>query len=368
MRQSVERKRPALAVALTIFLTLVACSAFGQHFNRTDLTANSASVASVPNLDPNLVNAWGLSRSSGSPWWVSDNGTGLSTLYDASGMPQSLVVTIPVPSGQSGPATPTGNVFNFTIAFNVKPGAKAFFIFVTEDGTISGWNPTVDLNHAILKVNRSGEAIYKGIAIAKTPLGSRLFVSNFKSGRVEVFDGSWHPVSIAADAFVDSMLPANYAPFGIQNVGGNIVVTFALREPGSTDEDHGPGLGYVTIFDTAGHVVGRLTHGLYFNAPWGIAMAPADFGVFSHRLLIGNFGNGNIHAFDPITGKFAGTLLDPSGHAIKIDGLWALSFGGGNPNSGAANKLFFTAGPNDESDGLLGKLSAVATEQRGNSE
>src|SRR5207244_8911286 len=158
MRQSVERKRPALAVALTIFLTLAACSSFGQHFNRTDLTANSASVASVPNLDPNLVNAWGLSRSSGSPWWVSDNGTGLSTLYDASGMPQSLVVTIPVPSGQSGPATPTGNVFNFTIAFNVKPGAKAFFIFVTEDGTISGWNPTVDLNHAILKVNRSGEA------------------------------------------------------------------------------------------------------------------------------------------------------------------------------------------------------------------
>lgn len=145
-------------------------------------------------------------------------------------------------------------------------------------------------------------------------------------------------------------------------------MTFAHRTPGSTDEDHGPGLGYVTIFNTNGQVIGRLAHGPYFNAPWGIAMAPADFGVFSHRLLIGNFGNGRIHAFNPISGEFVGTLLDTTNHSIAIDGLWALEFGGGNTNSGAANELFFTAGPEDESDGLLGKISPVPSEQRGSSE
>jgi uncharacterized protein (TIGR03118 family) len=352
---------------LAIAATLLSSSAFGQHYNRIDLTTDPASGITAPNQDPNLINAWGLSRSSGSPWWVSDNGTGLSTLYDGSGVPQSLVVTIPPPKGQEGPATPTGNVFNFTNAFNVKPHLKAIFIFVTEDGTISGWNPGVDLTHAILKVNRPGEAIYKGIAIAKTAHGPRIFVSNFKSGHVEVFDGSWNLQSDSG-AFVDPMLPENYAPFGIQNVGGNIIVTYARRAPGSTDEDHGAGLGYVTIFNTSGQVIGRLAHGAYFNAPWGIAMAPADFGVFSHRLLIGNFGNGKIHAFDPVSGAFEGTLLDTAGHAITVDGLWALEFGGGNTNSGAANELFFTSGPHDEGDGLLGKISALGTEQRGSSE
>src|SRR6266705_387660 len=167
---SVIQRTAALA------LTVAAFPAFSlaQHYKQTNLVSDQSGASFT---DSNLVNPWGLSRSSGSPWWVSDNGTGLSTLYDASGMPQSLVVTIPVPSGQSGPATPTGNVFNFTIAFNVKPWAKAFFIFVTEDGTITGWNPTADLDHAILKVNHSGVAIYKGVAIVKTPLGSRMFVS-----------------------------------------------------------------------------------------------------------------------------------------------------------------------------------------------
>src|SRR6266849_5861698 len=162
-----SKRFAALAAIVFTAVLLTASNAVAQHFTRTDLTANNPNVANVPNIDPNLVNAWGVARSSGSPWWVSDNGTGLSTLYDATGLPQSLVVTIPLPSGQSGPATPTGNVFNFTIAFNVKPGLKAFFIFVTEDGTISGWNPTADLDHAILKVNHSGEANYKGVAIAK---------------------------------------------------------------------------------------------------------------------------------------------------------------------------------------------------------
>jgi uncharacterized protein (TIGR03118 family) len=289
-------------------------------------------------------------------------------LYDGSGVPQSLQVVIPPPKGQDGPATPTGTVFNFTNSFDVAPKLKGIFIFVTEDGTISAWNPGFDLLHARLKVNNAGNAIYKGVAIAKTAQGPRLYATNFQSGHVDVFNGGFHPVAMPPTAFVDSMLPANYAPFGIQNVGGNIVVTFAHRLPGSHDEDHGPGLGYVTIFDTNGMVIARLAHGSYFNAPWGIAMAGADFGVFSHRLLIGNFGDGRIHVFNALTGKFVGTLLDASGGDIAIEGLWALEFGGGNPNSGAANELFYTAGPNDESDGLLGKLSAVSTEQRGSSE
>lgn len=362
-------KRSPLLLSLTLTLLLiVTSSAFGQHFTRTDLTANSPTVATVPNIDPNLVNAWGLSRSSGGPWWVSDNGTGVSTLYNATGTPQPLVVTIPPPPGQNGPSSPTGNVFNFTTSFEVAPGQKAFFIFVTEDGTISGWNPTVDVTHAVLKVNRSGEAIYKGAAIAMTNQGPRLYATNFMSGKVEVFDGNWSRVSLGSSAFVDSTLPPDFVPFGIQNIGGNIVVTFAHRAPGSKDEDHGPGMGYVTIFSDRGQVVARLAHGLYFNAPWGIAMAGADFGAFSHRLLIGNFGNGKINAFNPITGKRVGGMLDASGKNIEIDGLWALQFGGGNTNSGAANELFFTAGPNEEADGLFGKLAPVSSEQRGSSE
>lgn len=360
-------KRATLIVPLFVALfSMLAGSAFGQHFNRTDLTSNQSGIA--PNMDPNLVNAWGLARSSGSPWWVSDNGKGLSTLYDGSGVPQSLVVTIPPPKGQEGPSAPTGAVFNFTSDFNLEPGLKAIFIFATEDGTISGWNPTLDLLNARRRIDHFGKAIYKGIALATPRQGSRIFVSNFMSGQVEVYNGKWQRVATSPTAFVDPTLPANYVPFGIQNVGGNIVVTFAHREPGSLDEDHGPGLGYVTIFNTNGEVVARLKHGDYFNAPWGIAMSGADFGAFSHRLLIGNFGDGQIHAFDPLTGNLAGTLLDSAGNPIWIDGLWALEFGGGNSNSGAASELFFTAGPDDESNGLFGKLAAVSNEQRGSSE
>jgi uncharacterized protein (TIGR03118 family) len=367
MLQPPKSKFATLMLSLTTLICFLTASAFAQHFNRTDLTSDPASGLTTPQHDPNLINAWGLTRSSGSPWWVSDNGTGLSTLYDGSGVPQSLVVVIP-PPGDGGTSAPTGTVFNFTTAFNIAPKLKAIFIFVTEDGTISGWNPGFDPFHARLKVNNAGNAIYKGVAIAQTAHGPRLYAANFQSGHVDVFNGSFHPVAMPPTAFVDSTLPANYAPFGIQNVGGNIVVTFAHRLPGSHDEDHGPGLGYVTIFDTDGNVVARLAHGGYFNAPWGIAMSGADFGVFSHRLLIGNFGDGRIHAFNPLTGQFVGTLQNTDNSDVAIDGLWALEFGGGNTNSGAANELFFTAGPHDEGDGLLGKLAAVSSEQRGSSE
>jgi uncharacterized protein (TIGR03118 family) len=252
--------------------------------------------------------------------------------------------------------------------FTVKPGKPAVFLFATEDGTISGWNPGVNPTAAVVKVDNSAQgAIYKGLAIAKSGSIIRLYATNFASGQVEIYDGSFHPVTVAG-AFQDSSLPANFVPFGIQNVGGNIVVTFARRPPGSKDEDHGTGLGYVDVFDMNGMLLLRLQHGPFLNAPWGITLAPSDFGTFSHRLLIGNFGDGRIHAFNAVSGKFEGTLLNPDGTQLWIDGLWALSFGGDAARDGLATELFFTAGPNDESDGLYGKITAVAADQRGNSE
>jgi uncharacterized protein (TIGR03118 family) len=368
MSRSRNWKHAAGAAALTLTLILMAASnGLAQHYQRTDLTTdNSSTSPTAPNIDPNLVNPWGMSRSSGSPWWISDNGTSLSTLYDSTGAPKSLVVSIPLPNGQPG-GTPTGTVFNYTGAFEVGPGQSAFFLFATEDGSISGWNPNANASSAIVKVNHSANAIYKGLALATTAQGPRLYATNFQTGGVEVFDGHFHHVTVAG-GFLDANLPANYAPFGIQNVGGNIVVTFAHRKLGSKDEDHGAGLGFVDVFDVSGRLLLRLQHGPFLNAPWGIAQAPGDFGRFSHRLLIGNFGDGFIHAFNAVNGKFEGTLLDQNGSPLWIDGLWGLSFGGENTNSGLATELFFTAGANDENDGIYGKITPASNEQRGNSE
>jgi len=356
--------RSAAIMGLALFFV---SASFAQHYTRTDLTTNSSSVSSAPNIDPNLVNAWGLSRATSSPWWIADNGTGLSTLYDLNGVAQSLVVTIPPPANKQGPSAPTGTVFNYTTGFEVAPGQPAAFIFVTEDGTISGWNPVVNLGEAVLMVNHPKKAIFKGCAIATSSAGTRLYVSNFVTGNLEVYNDHFHRLA-AEENFHDSTLPANYVPFGVQNVGGNLVVTFAHRQPGSEDEDHGAGLGYVRVFDTKGNVLLRVQHGNFLNAPWGVAMASGDFGSFSHRLLIGNFGDGHINAFNALTGKFEGALLDTTGAPLWIDGLWALSFAGDATKNGAPNELYFTAGPNDESNGLFGKIDASALEQRGNSE
>lgn len=353
---------------------LVPGLAFGQLYHRTDLTADSsAASSSAPNPDPNLVNAWGLARGSGSPWWVSDNGKGLSTLYNATGVPQALVVTIPTPDG-SGTSAPTGTVFNATSAFLVdpkNPNSKAFFLFVTEDGTIAGWNPTVNPNAVIVK-NRAGRANYKGCAIAEVHGNPRFYATNFQSGRVEVFDARFNRMHSEEDehAFRYPGLDRNWTPFNIQNVGGDLVVTFAHRAPGSEDEDHGAGLGFVGVFDARGRLLLRLQHGPWFNAPWGAAAAPGDFGKFTHRMLIGNFGDGTVHAFNTFTGKHEGMMLDDStGQTLVIDGLWAISFGGTSAtNNGTTNTLYFTAGPNDEADGLLGTLTANTADQPGNSQ
>lgn len=354
-RTHLARIAAALAVAAGFF----AVPTQAQKYTRTDLVDNIK--------DPNLVNAWGMSRSSTSPWWISDNGTGLTTLYDGTGAIQPLVVTIPTPTGQ-GTSAPTGQVYNYTTGFQVAPGKQAIFIFATEDGTISGWNPQVNGTTAILTVNRAGSAEYKGIALATTASGPRLYASNFQTGQVDVFDANYKPVILHnAKAFHIPFLDENWAPFGIQSVGSNLVVTFAHRKPGQHDEDHGPGMGWVAIFDQQGNLLLTLEWGDFVNAPWGIAMAPGDFGTFSHRLLIGNFGDGWIHAYNTVSGKHEGYMLDANGAPIAIDGLWGLTFGN-DAKSGSALSLYYTAGPNDESNGLFGNLVPVSTDQRGSTE
>jgi uncharacterized protein (TIGR03118 family) len=277
------------------------------------------------------------------------------------------VVTIPTPTGQ-GVSSPTGQVFNYTSNFEIAPGKKANFIFATEDGTISGWNPQVDPTHAIIAVNRAGMAEYKGLALAQSARGPQLYATNFKTGQVEVFDSSFRPALIfGTGAFHIPGLDQSWSPYGIQSIAGNLVVTFAHRMPREEEADRGPGMGRVGVFDTQGKLLLTLEHGIWDNAPWGIAMAPGDFGAFNHLLLVGNFGDGYIHAYNPVTGKHVGSMQDPNDRPLRIVGLWGLSFGN-DSKAGSATTLYFAAGPNDQKYGLFGMIVPVASEQRGNND
>ena len=337
-----------------------------QHYKQTNLVSNLASLA--PKVDPNLVNAWGLSRSSTSPWWVSDNGPGLATLYSGAGVPVSLVVTIPPGSTDSTTGTPTGTVFNGdSTAFLLAPGKAAAFLFVTEDGTISGWNPGVAATSAVIVVNQK-DSVFKGMTIAVADLGkgplSYLYVADFRRGQVEVFDPSFKPVHLSGDSFDDDRLPHGFAPFNVQNIGGNLYVAFAKQGKGKHDEQDGAGLGYVDVFSPEGKLLQRLESGSWFNAPWGLALGSSDFGSHSHDVLVGQFGSGQILAFDAVTGKFTGALLNTAGTPLVIDGLWAIMFGN-DASAGLATTLYFTAGPDGESNGLFGMLTAVENVQGG---
>ena len=322
-------------------------------------------VSDVPNLaqitDPNLVNAWGLARSPTGPWWVADNGMGVSTVYNGTGKPfpanNPLVITVPPPNNGTPPSTPTGIVFNGASDFEVTPGNPARFIFVTEDGTISGWNSSANSTSAILKVDNS-PAIYKGVTIAQKGNESFLYVANFSGGSVDVFDTDFKPVELDANAFRDENIPADFAPFNVQNINGKIFVTFAEQDAQKLDNLNGPGLGFVDVFDTDGNLLMSLEHGDWMDAPWGIALAPSDFGSFSDDLLVGNFGSGQIAAFDHEEGKFHAILKNTSGNPIIIEGLWGLGFGNG-ATAGPKNTLFFTAGINDEAHGLFGTISTI---------
>jgi uncharacterized protein (TIGR03118 family) len=344
----------------------------GGFYQQTNLVSDIAGVALF--TDTNLVNPWGLSHSATSPWWISDNGTGLTTLYNGNGrkfpVGSPLVVTIAPPAGGTS-AAPTGNIFNpvngtnpddFVVSENGKSG-PSIFMFATEDGTISGWNPGVDLTHTILAVDRSAVgagAVYKGLAFGQNGADDFIYATNFRFGTVEQFDASFNLVRSFTDPQLAKTCPLPnqcFAPFGIQNIGGNLYVTFALQDAAHHDDAHGPSRGFVDVFDTNGNLLKRLISRGALNSPWGLALAPPNFGQFSNDLLVGNFGNGRINAFDPNTGALLGQLKNQKGLIIAINGLWGLAFGNGQ-TAGPTNALFFTAGINDEANGLFGKIQS----------
>ena len=317
--------------------------------------------AMTRHTDPNLVNAWGLVAGPATPWWVANNGTATSTLYRASGRPMSLVVQVP--------GAPTGIVYNGGTHFVLKSARKsspALFMFASEDGTLSGWSTMVPgpfpSHDAVVVIDSSlGGAIYKGLAIATTLEGDFLYAADFHNGRVDVFDGEFHAAG-AAGAFVDPNLPSGFAPFGIQNIGGHIFVTYAKQDAEGKDEVAGPGFGYVSEFDAAGTFVARVASGGELNAPWGLAMAPAEgFGPFSGHLLVGNFGDGRINAYEATAPHAAkGPLMDKGGMPIAVDGLWGIAFGNGGA-AGPKSVLYFAAGPGDETHGLFGSIKTGQT-------
>ncbi len=354
--------RGLLAVPLTLAL-LVAGAAAGNAAAPNIYTVTNL-VSDVPgeaaHVDPNLVNAWGLAAGPTTPWWVADNETDVSTLYTGDGDAIPLVVQVE--------GAPTGLVFNGGPNFVVSDGAgnsgPSRFMFATESGTIRGWNPSVPppppSTESFVVVDRSDvEANYKGLAIASTPDGDFIYAADFHNARVDVFDGGFNLVTNPG-AFVDPRIPHGFAPFGIQNIGGQIFLAYAKQDAEAEDEVAGQGLGFVDRFDTGGTFLGRVASRGQLNAPWGLALAPASFGRFGGDLLVGNFGDGKINAYARRpNGTFAyrGALRGTDGEALSIDGLWALGFGN-DAAAGPAGTLFFTAGPDDEEHGLFGKIEA----------
>ena len=300
------------------------------------------------------MNAWGLVAGPSTPWWVANNTTNSSTLYTGTGAVVPLVVTVP--------GAPTGIVFNGGNGFVVGNGSSSgpsAFIFATERGIISGWSQDVSpATQALTGADRSGVgAIYKGLAIASTPAGDQLYSTDFHNARVDVFDSRFNLVTVPG-AFVDKKAPRRFAPFGIQTINGTILVTYARQDAAKVNDVPGAMRGLVDMFDTDGKLMGRVAAKGALDAPWGLALAPSDFGTFSGDLLVGNFGNGMIHAYHQQPNghwKLRGPLKDSHGKVLKIEELWGLSFGNGGA-AGPANTLYFTAGPSGGSHGLFGSI------------
>lgn len=371
----------AKLTALLGLAVLIPSVSSAQRYIQKNLVSDMPNVAAV--TDPNLKNPWGLTRSpDGSPWWIGNNNSGTSTLYDGNGKPKNFFpdphpdsngnkinspfnnfVMVPPPAFLLGTqSAPTGIVFNGSSDFQVGTGAPAVFIFSTEDGTISGWNPGVDPINAVLEVDNSDggsndSAVYKGMTSGEINGKRFLYVTNFRSGRVEVYDSNFEQVALDDDAFDDDSIPHGYAPFNIQNIGGSLFVTYAKQDKFRHDPVGGAGFGFVDIFSPTGRFENRLEHGNWFDASWGVVWTPRDFGEFSNVILVGNFRSGWIAAFNGFTKKFIGFMLNDATHKpIKIDGLWSLTFGN-NGGAGSSETLFFTAGPNKETNGLFGTLT-----------
>ena len=320
--------------------------------------------------DPNLRNPWGTATGPGLPIWVSDNAAGATTLYDGAGNPATgpagqHVVAIPAPSSADPGAVgaPDGTVLNPTTdGFVVSKGSNSGpskFLFATEDGTIVGWNSSVDPTHAIIAVDRStatdqaGDvgAVYKGLALVTTPTGKFLYATNFRFGTVEVFDSSFNLVN----SFTDPTIPSGFAPFGIHNIGGKLFVTYAKQNAAKHDDDAGPGNGFVDVFAPNGDLLQRFASEGRLNSPWAVALAPSSFGAAGGDILVGNFGDGRINAFDASSGEFLDQLRSSHGRPLTIPDLWGLRFPVGSLNA-VPNALYFTAGINHEADGLFGDI------------
>jgi uncharacterized protein (TIGR03118 family) len=331
----------------TLFaLLFTAAVAHADSYSWQNFQSDIAGVAA--HTDPNLVNPWGMTASSNGTIWVSDNGTGVSTLYHQDGTAVSLVVTIPTSARNKGGGTPTGVVFNSTASFKVTKNANsqpARFIFVSEDGSISGWNPNVDGTNAIIAVDNgtnsgTNKAVYKGAASGVAGGHNFLFVTNFHSGQVETYDENFHQTN--PSGFVDPNLPAGFAPFGIQNINGQIYVTYALQNKEKHDDVDGPGNGFVNVFDTSGNLIRRLVSNGNLNSPWGLALVNGE-------LWVGNFGDGKINNYDPTTGAFLEAISRADGTPLQFNGLWALFPLG--------NGVYFTAGIAGEAHGLFGLIT-----------
>ena len=386
-----------LSLASALFPALSSAQHYTQKNLVSDIAQPNNADGSKVLVDPNLKNPWGITRSSTSPWWISNNNSGTSTLFDGNGNPISIFpdpagspfddfVIVPPPGFAPGAtSTPTGIVFNgsptdFLLNKGTPAGNPAIFIFATEDGTISGWNPADNIPaggkppsiNVVLEVDNSDNgsangAVYKGATSADINGARYLYVTNFRAARVEVYDTNFHRIHFGEDAFDDESIPAGFAPFNVQNIGGSLFVTYAKQDGPRHDDVPGDGLGYVDIFSPAGKLQGRLQHGPWMNAPWGVVWTPRDFGEFSNTILVGNFGSGWIAAFNGFTREFIGFMKNPDNSLVTIDGLWSLTFGNGG-GAGPSTTLYFAAGINGEQDGLFGTLTPVKAEQDGDEE
>lgn len=331
------------------------------YYNLRKLVGDST-VIGAENIDTNLVNAWGIAFNPYGFVWVSAERSGRSTLYDGNGIAQSLVVDVAAPAGSTGAGRPAGIVFYGGAGFIVSNGAMSGpsrFIFAGEDGVISGWAPNVDFTHTIRVVDNSGRgALYKGLAIGADGDRALLYATDFRNARVDVFDSSFQAVMLEGTPFRDPHLPQGFAPFGIQAIGGDIYVSYARQDADRDQEVAGRGLGLITVYSPTGELVRRLITRGALNAPWGMALAPASFGKFGDRLLVANFGDGAINAYDIANGRFVGRMRGTDREPLRIDGLWGIAFGNGI-NEQPLNTLFFTAGPGDERNGLYGRIDVA---------
>ena len=374
----------AASCALSIF----PLASFAQNYVQTNLVSD---IPQVPNadgtsvtIDAHLKNVWGMSRGAASPWWVSNNGTGTSTLYSGAGVITPLVVTIPNAMGVNAPSRPTGQIFNGSTEFQIAPATNpaarnpAAFIFATNNGTISAWGPPATpvaangASTALQEVDESKQgANFVGLTWVESEGNHFLLAANFSGNKIEMFDGNFKRVQLNRDAFDDDRMPREFAPYNVQAVGANVVVTYAKQNSAKTgaDDNCGDNCGFVDIFTAKGKLLQRLENGPWLRAPWGVALAPQDFGFFSHDLLIGNRFGGTIAAFDVVSGKFLGNLLDANDAPIAIDGLWGLEFDNrgtneagttATPSTGPA--LFFAAGIDNYAHGLFGTLTPAAAQ------